>query len=87
MHKLGEEVRSTGTDVERMWIGIPRRGKRLALPALAKLPLPKHVWLSSRQSLASHIDRVVMVRGVILIAAAVLFAAALVLARASPLFS
>ena len=59
----------------------------LALAALARLPLPKRVHLYSRESMASHIDGVVVVRGGLLTAAALLFAAGLALAGLSPLFS
>jgi hypothetical protein len=62
-------------------------GVSLALAAFARLPLRKRVYLYSRESMASHVDRVVVVRGVLLTAAAVLFSGGLVLAGLSPLFS
>lgn len=68
-------------------IAVAAVGVSLALAALARLPLPKRVNLYSRQDLASHIERVVMLRGGLLIAAAGFFAIALVLAGLSPLFS
>lgn len=59
----------------------------LALAAFARLPLPKRVHLYSRESMAAHVDRVVVIRGRLLIVAAVLFAGGLALAGVAPLFS
>ena len=60
-------------------------GFSLGFAALARLPLPKRVNPYSRQSLASHVRLVLIVRGGLLFVAAVLLAAALVLAGISPL--
>ena len=77
----------TGTGKTMFAFAVAAVGLSLGLSALARLPLPKRVYLYSRQSMASHIDRVVVVRGVLLTLAAVLFAGGLVLAGLSPLFS
>ena len=77
----------TGTGRTLFAFAVAAVGLSLAFAALARLPLPKRVYLYSRQSMASHVDRVVAVRGVLLIAAAVLFSGGLVLAGLTPLFS
>lgn len=59
----------------------------LALSALARMPLRGCVYIFSRESLASHVDRVVSIRGVLLTVAGILFASGLLLAGLSPLFS
>jgi hypothetical protein len=77
----------TGTGRTLFALAVAGTGLSLGRAALARLPLPKRVYLYSRESMAPHIDRVVMWRGGLLIAAAVLFAASLVVAGLSPLFS
>ena len=77
----------TGAGRTMFALSVAGVGISLGLAALARLPLPKRVYLYSREDMGSHIDRVVMVRGGLLIVAAALFATALVLAGLSPLFS
>jgi hypothetical protein len=53
----------TGTGKTLFAVAVASVAVSLALAALARLPLPKRVYLYSRQSMASDIDRVVVVRG------------------------
>jgi hypothetical protein len=76
-----------GTGRTLFAVAVALVGGSLALAALARLPLPGRVFLYSRQSMAVHVDRVVMLRGVLLTLAAILFSIALVVAGISPLFS
>lgn len=77
----------TGTGRTLFAVAVALIGVSLAFAGLARLPLPKFVYLYSRQSLAAHIDLVVLVRGVLLTLAALLFAGGLVLAGLSPLWA
>lgn len=62
-------------------------GGSLALAALARLPLGRHVNRYSDVSLAAHVAFVTKLRGGLLGGAAALFALALILAGLSPLLS
>ena len=77
----------TGTGRTVFAIAVVLVAVSLAFAATARLPLPKRVYLYSRESMASHVDRVVLVRGALLAIAAALFAGGLVLAGLAPLLS
>lgn len=76
----------TGAGQTLFTLAVAFIGASLALAALARLPLPGRVYLFSRESLSSHVDQVVRIRGVLLTAAALFFASALVLASLAPVF-
>ena len=77
----------TGAGRTMFAIAVASVGASLALAALARLPRRSEVNRYSDVDMASHVVRLVTVRGRLLFSAAMLFALGLVLASLSPLFS